>query len=199
MMPTTLDVRSSSWPFGAVLTRRRRRHARRLLRRAFYRLEIALVVFVWVLPPLAPAVYERMVDQPFGVLVDAGRTGLPIRRTAVVLVPDPGGSRPLESYAHGLRNLEREPIVELMDAALWLWVDFDGRFNSIHSAKAVPYRMQVRRSGCLVEDIGRWQSSFMQVFRRPTVYEVGPCRPDVAAGRGDPGDTEAAPRGGGPG
>ena len=166
---------------GGVFTRRRRRHARRLLRRALYRLELALVVFVWLLPPLVPVVAERMARQPFGVLADAGRTGLPIERTAVVLVPDPGDSHVLEWYASQLRNLEREPVAVPMDVAVWMWVDADGRFDTDQSAKGLPYRMQVRRSGCLVEDIGRWRTSLLQVFRRTAVYEVGPCRPDVAA------------------
>ena len=165
----------------AVFGRGGRRQARRLFRRAFYRLEVALVALVWVLPAVSPLIQQRIVRQPFGVLADAGRTGLPIERTAVVLVPDPDESQPLEPYASPLRNLEREPVAVPMDVAIWMWVDADGRFDTDMSAKGLQYRLQVRRSGCLVEDLGRWSTSLLQVFVRPTVYEVGPCRPEAPA------------------
>ena len=158
----------------------RRRRVRRLLRRAFHRLEVAAAILVWVVPPTTPWLMERMVRQPFGVLVDAGRTGLPVERTAVVLVPDPPAAVDLEAYASPLRNLDLEPVLSPMDAAIWIWVDPDGLFDTTMSAKGLPYRLEVRRRGCLLEDLGRWRTSLLQVIVRPTVYRVAPCRPEVA-------------------
>ena len=164
-------------PFADTAPRRR---ARRLLRRAFHRLELAAAILVWVVPPSTPWLIERMVRQPFGVLVDAGREGLPIERTAVVLVPEPPASVDIAAYASPLRNLDLEPVLSPMDAAIWIWVDADGRFDTTMSAKGLAYRLQVRRRGCLDEDLGRWRTSLLQVLVRPTVYRVGPCRPEVA-------------------
>lgn len=154
--------------------RQRRKHLRRLGRRARHRIPLLVLATIW-LGPAASVLHFQLMLNPVGQLSVEGREGEAFTRTAVVLVPDPAKGTPLEAYAVWFRNLDAEPVREPFDAARWLWVDPDGGFHTYIAARDQPYRVLVHREGCEQAAAGRWQRS---IWKPRIEIAVPPCVPE---------------------
>ena len=134
--------------WGELVTRKGRRRFRR---RVLSRFLLVAVAVAWTEPFVSAFWHEQLLYFVSGRVVVEGGHDVPVTRLAVVLVPevaDPAAPGALARYS---RIDPGEPLAvsgDAEDAAIWLWADVDGWFGLMHLAQGVPYRIEVRRSGC---------------------------------------------------
>ena len=68
-------------------------------------------------------------------------------------------------------------VLTAEDAAVWLWTDPDGWFDTMHVAPDRRYRIEVRRPGadCPVHVVGHRVFRLLDFFSRRLAIQVPPC------------------------
>ena len=152
------------------------RGRRRLRRRLLSRLLVLLPVLVWTYW-FSTAFWSGEVTRYLRgrVVVEGPRA--PVLGLAVVLVPDP--LDPDAGY-DGYRTVDPigfSPVLTAEDAAVWLWTDPDGWFDTMHVAPGRRYRIEVRRPGadCPVHVVGHRVFRLLDFFSRRLAIRVPPC------------------------
>ena len=161
--------------YGECFTRRGRR---RLGRRLATRFLLLFVAIAWTYPFVSAFWDEQLVDFVRGRVVVSGAPDRPVLRTAVVLVPapsDPSNPRALARYRWIDPGAPLPAVFVPKDAAVFLWTDVDGWFGGMHLALGVPYRIEVRRSGCPVVVFGVRTFRLLDFWSRRFDVEVPPC------------------------